>query len=84
VVHIIDPAEADTRLLGDIDLLDAETGAVHTVTMTERMVAAHRRLYTEFARAVARYCKRRVIPCLQLSADMSIDTVLLRIFGIHA
>ena len=52
LVQIIDPADADTALLGDVELIDVESQAGVRATITERTVRRYRQLVAEFHESV--------------------------------
>jgi uncharacterized protein (DUF58 family) len=79
VVQIHDPCEAEAGMLGDVELLDVESGAVRQVTVTERAAERYRQLYQAFLASVRDYCRRHTLPCLQLPSDAPEDEVLMRV-----
>ena len=58
VVQIVDPADADTTLLGDVELLDVESQGTVRATITERTVRRYRQLLAEFHQSIRDYCRR--------------------------
>jgi uncharacterized protein (DUF58 family) len=81
VVHIFDPRDAETTLLGDARLVDVESQTGTNVTITERTVRRYRALVAEFQRSVREYCRRRGIVYMPLPCDMPEDEILLRVLG---
>jgi uncharacterized protein (DUF58 family) len=70
LVHLYDPAEAQAGLLGDVELCDVEGGAVRTATITQRTAARYRQLVEEFRAEVRTYCRKHVMPCVQLDCHL--------------
>ncbi len=83
LVQIHEHREADPGLLGDLELLDAESGLSRRVTVTERSIKRYRQLYREFYRSVRDYCKKYTIDYMQIRNDTPEDDVLYRVLGIN-
>jgi len=71
LVHLFDSADAQPAALGDVELVDAETGAVWRTTLTEKHAADYRHRFEAFLRAVRRWCEGRRVPCVQLDCRLS-------------
>ena len=78
LVHMVDPSDAESTLLGDTRLIDVESKIGKTVTITERTARRYRALVAEFHESVREYCRRRGIVYMPISCDMAEDEVLLR------
>ena len=81
LVHISDPSEANPAVLGDVELVDMETGVARPATVTERASAHYVQIYAEFCESVRDFCRRRGIACMQITTDTPEDRVLLELFG---
>ncbi len=81
LVHIVDPADAEPALLGDAELIDVESQAGESVTITERTVRRYRALVAQFHESVRDYCRRRGIVYMPINCDMAEDEVFLRVLG---
>ncbi|MEI8375575.1 MAG: DUF58 domain-containing protein [Planctomycetota bacterium] len=81
LVHLVDPSDAASALLGDMDLIDVESQTGMKVTITERTVRRYRALVAEFHNAVREYCRRRGIVYMPIPCDMAEDEVFLRVLG---
>ena len=79
VIHLTDPTEASPSLLGDLDLLDAETSATRTVTVTERHLKAYRRVYREFLERCRRSCRQREVGYIHNTTDVPFEDLVLRV-----
>jgi uncharacterized protein (DUF58 family) len=81
LVHLIDPSDASPRLLGDVELLDAESRASTIATITERTVRRYRELVAAFHTSVREYCRRRGIVYMPISCDMAEVAIFQRVLG---
>ncbi len=81
LVHLVDPSDAASALLGDVDLIDVESQTGMKVTITERTVRRYLALVAEFHNAVREYCRRRGIVYMPIPCDMAEDEVFLRVLG---
>jgi len=79
VVHLTDPSEAEPKLLGDVDLVDSETQAVRTVTVTERHLRSYRRVHREFLRQAERNCRQREVGYLHSTTDVPFEELVLKV-----
>jgi uncharacterized protein (DUF58 family) len=66
ILHIYDPGEATPDVLGEAELVDAETGISLEAVVTERHLKEHRRLFAAFLEGVRKFCARRGLVCLQI------------------
>jgi len=83
LVQIIDPADGDTSLLGDVELIDVESRCGTRATITERTVRRYRQLVAEFHESVRVYCRRKGIFHLPLACDTPEDEIYRRALGCH-
>jgi uncharacterized protein (DUF58 family) len=83
LVQIVDLADGDTALLGDVELLDIESQTAARATITERTVRRYRQLLAEFHEAVAGYCRRKGIFCLTFACHTPENEVYRRTLGCH-
>lgn len=81
VVQVYDPAEADPAALGDLELVDVESGAASRVTVTERDVRRYGELYARFHKSVRRHCAQHGIACIQIAGNTPVDEALLSVLG---
>lgn len=77
IVRLFDPAEASPTLLGDMELIDTETGTQRQVTVTEQHLARYRKVYEAFVASLRRYCKRYEVGCTDAPTDVAFDTLIL-------
>jgi len=79
--HIYAPCEAEPGLLGDVELADVEAGTVQEATITEWAAKRYRQRFAEFCQSVRDYCRRRVIPLVQVASNVPEDEVLMKLFA---
>jgi uncharacterized protein (DUF58 family) len=79
VVQINAPDEAQPALRGEVTLVDAETGEERPVTVTSAVAEAYRERYQARLRGLARFCRERAIPCVQVSSEHSLEDLVLRV-----
>jgi uncharacterized protein (DUF58 family) len=79
VIQITDPSEAKPSFLGDLELVDCETGGVRTVTVTERHVRQYERVYREFLERSERICRQREARYLHSTSDVPFEDLILKV-----
>ncbi|MEM9826341.1 MAG: DUF58 domain-containing protein [Planctomycetota bacterium] len=77
VVQLHTPEEADPQLLGDVALIDCETGKERKVTVTERKCKQYRALFEAFLKDVEAYCRRAGLSHTRTTTEVPFDQVLL-------
>ncbi|MEM9366870.1 MAG: DUF58 domain-containing protein [Planctomycetota bacterium] len=77
VIQIHTPEEAEPKLLGDVELLDCETGIAKKVTVTERKLRQYRELFQGFLGEVESYCRSRGLSHTRTTTETPFDAVLL-------
>ena len=78
VIQIHTPEEAEPKMLGDVQLIDCETGTEKKVTITERKLKQYRHLFQQFVQDVERYCQTQGLSHTRTTTDVPFDAVLLR------
>jgi uncharacterized protein (DUF58 family) len=78
IVQTFDRREADPQVKGDVELVDAETGAIRKVTITERNLRQYRRIFGDFEESVRRYCGAYGLGGTRTTTDVPFDELLLR------
>jgi len=81
LVEIHDPREDDPGLLGDVELVDVESGTAQRVTVTQRAASRYAELMGEFRQSVREYCAKHAIRHLRVATDAPEDDVLLAVLG---
>jgi len=77
--HVYAPCEAEPGLLGDVELADIEGGTLREATITEWAAERYGQLFAKFCQSVRDYCRRRVIPLVQVASNFPEDEVLKRV-----
>ena len=78
VIQVYDPKEADPELLGDAELIDAETQSVRRVTVTERNLRLYKQLFEDHQLAVREYCRSYALGCTQSPTTIRFDDLIMR------
>jgi hypothetical protein len=65
-------------MLGDVELYDIENATSRKVTVTEKALRAYRRLFDDYQRSVATYCRNYGLGCTQATTDARFDDLILR------
>jgi len=78
VVQLHDKAEADPKLLGDIELFDVETASARKVTITERNLRKYKKIFGEYQTAVQKYCRNYGMGCTQTPSDVPFADLILK------
>ncbi len=82
VVHLYAAEDAEPPRLGDVELVDCETGSRQLATVTERAAARYRQRFARFLEQVEDYCTRRTLPWVRLRADVAEERALRAILGL--
>ena len=56
VIQVHSQAEADPRLLGDVELQDIETRELRKITITEKHLKNYKAVYEQFLQSIREYC----------------------------
>lgn len=76
-VHVLAPEEIDPHLMGDLKLIDSETGAFAEVSMSPALMKKYRQHRDSFCEEIRRYCAARDIGYMALSSDTNIAELTL-------
>ena len=80
VIHVVNPADAQPALRGDLRLVDCETGVEREVTVDDAMLARFAQAHRDFVHAARRFCKRRQIPYVEASVTVPFEDLVLTVF----
>ena len=78
LVHLLDPAELNPRLRGDLRLTDTETGQVYEVTANEGLLRAYEREVNRFLTGLETFCRQRQIGYRRATTDVGFEDWMLR------
>lgn len=81
VVQVYGPGEARPDLLGELELIDVETGTMRRATITERILRRYQAIFVEFQESVRGYCAEHGLACVQVASDEPEEDVLLKVVG---
>jgi len=70
-VHVCDRADARPDVLGDVELVDVETGRRWVSVLGRRDLARYRVLFEEHCRAVRTFCRQRAVGYLRMQEETS-------------
>ena len=76
LVQLYDLQEADPVLHGELDLIDLETEARRTVTVSARNRKEYRRLFSEFLESVQAYARQQGLGCVQAATSVPFDDLI--------
>ncbi|MFK8112802.1 MAG: DUF58 domain-containing protein [Rubripirellula sp.] len=84
VIQLHTPEEAAPNFLGDVELIDCETGVEKKVTVTERKLRQYKQLFEQFIEEVETYCRTQGLSHTRTTTDVPFDAVLLRMMRMAA
>ncbi len=79
-IHVVSRSDSEPALRGDLQLVDAETGTTHDIAATPSLLAAYRRIYTDFCEEVARFCSRYRLGYVRTETEVPFEDVVLQVF----
>jgi uncharacterized protein (DUF58 family) len=78
-LQFLHPAELEPEDLGDLRLMEAETGAALEVTVNETLLRRYREEFTTFNEGLDRFCLQRGIACARVMSDVPFEDTVLRV-----
>ena len=78
LIQIHDLVEAAPRLLGDLQLVDVETGFARDVTISESVLRSYKQKFGEFLESVRKYCAVNGFGCTISPTAVPFDELILR------
>ena len=78
VVQIHSPQEAAPGLLGDVELVDSETGEQKRMTVTEQQVQAYQKAFEAFLDELRQFCLDRAVGCSITDTSLAYDELVLQ------
>lgn len=76
-VHAVSPQETHPELLGDLRLLDAETGRFREVTLTEALLKRYRATFQEYCANLEQFCRRSQIGYVRCRTDVPFQETII-------
>jgi uncharacterized protein (DUF58 family) len=77
-VQIHDRREANPSLLGELELVDIESGVGQRATITEKSADRYRQLFDEFQKSLQRYGRKYGVGITQTLSDVPFDELILK------
>lgn len=78
LLQIMDPEEVEPTFLGDLRLVDAETGESREVTVTPQVLGRYRSALADFCGQLSDTANRHGIDYLRVTTDTSFEDLLLK------
>ncbi|MDR1494010.1 MAG: DUF58 domain-containing protein [Planctomycetaceae bacterium] len=78
VVQVHDRSEANPKLLGDLQLVDVESGKPRDVTISESVLRQYKKKFAEFLDSVRKYCVGNGLRCTISQTSEPFDELILR------
>ena len=78
VVQIHGLEEANPKILGDVRMVDTETGQVRNVTVNESMLRRYHEKFDEYLESLRRYCTGQGFGCTISRTNIPFDELVLR------
>ena len=79
VVHVMDRAEREPQIRGDLRLVDSEDGAFRDVTVTDAMRAKFTEAFDAHSKRVETHCRGAEMGYVQAWTDVPFDQLVLHI-----
>ncbi len=76
LVHLLALDDLDPALVGDLELVDAETGELVSITASDDVMAMHRRAMADWRDAVVTHAARHGVAVVAATDDESVATVV--------
>lgn len=78
LIQVLDPAELNPGMLGDLMLIDEETQESYEITADERLLSQYKSEVAAFLDGVEKFCKSRELGYLRAETDIPFEDLALR------
>lgn len=78
LLQIVDPAEREPELAGDLRLVDAETGESREVSITPQVIARYRAAFQSFCAQLSESASRYGMDYIRVTTDAPFEDLLLK------
>lgn len=78
VIQLHSREEAAPKVLGDVELEEAETGGRRKITITERKLKQYQKVFAQFLDGIDTYCRNYSMGCTRTTTDLPFDELILR------
>ena len=79
VIQLFDPQELTPGVLGDVRLVDDETGETREVTLTPRLLERYAVAHRDFRRRIREFCTEKQVPYHPIETSTPFDEAVLGI-----
>ncbi len=80
VLHLVDRSLLDAPVLGDLALVDCETGDVRELCLTPALMENYRKAFDGFTGEIERAAREAGARCLQVDLALPFDEVVMKVF----
>jgi uncharacterized protein (DUF58 family) len=80
VLQVYDRREAEPNLMGDLALVDCETGDVREVTVSKALLESYTREHEKYCKELEAYCTKYAMPFFRTHTSIPFDELVLKIF----
>ncbi|HHX40634.1 MAG TPA: DUF58 domain-containing protein [Armatimonadetes bacterium] len=78
VLHLLDSTEMAPELAGDLKLVDAETGEIREISVSQHLLGQYRKALEEFCADLSRVCARYGMEYIRATTDVPFEELVLR------
>ena len=79
VIRVVDEADPEPALRGDVELVDSETGATRSITITPALLARYRAALTAYRARIESFCREKHVPLHTVTTAEPLDAAALRV-----
>ncbi len=80
VLQVYDKREAEPQLMGDLALVDCETGDTREVTISRSLLEAYGREHEKYCKELEAYCTKYAMPFFRTHTSIPFEELVLKIF----
>jgi len=79
-IQVVDPAEMQPQLKGDLQLIDCETGEMREITVSPALLRAYIREHERYCEELAEFCTTKQVALFRAETGIPFDELVLKIF----
>ena len=80
ILQLTDEREMDPDVMGDLVIVDCETGQQREITITPRLIEKYKAAFEDFCQEVESFCAERHLSYFRTPIQLPFDDLVLRIF----
>jgi uncharacterized protein (DUF58 family) len=80
VLQVYDKREAEPNLMGDLALVDCETGDTREVTVSKSLLEQYTKAHEAYCQELEAYCTKYAMPFFRTHTSIPFDELVLKIF----